>query len=245
MKPGMSSGSAAGPRQGMAIASLVLGIMSLPTLGCLGVGALLGLTFGIIALVRANRSPELYSGRGLAIAGIVTSAVSFVLVPFGIGIFAAIAIPSLLRARVSANEAATIGDIRTVISAQAAYQAANAGFYDGRLECLATPSSCIPEYPPDGPTFLDVQLASLLPKSGYSRQLYVAPIPAGSARSRLRGSRSSVASYAYVAVPLNRGQTGVRGFCGGASGVLCYSSDGSAPRVTQGTCDLGSCHLLE
>ena len=34
-----------------------------------------------------------------------------------IGIIAAIAIPSLLRARVSANEAATIGDIRTVISA--------------------------------------------------------------------------------------------------------------------------------
>ena len=37
-----------------------------------------------------------------------------------IGIIAAIAIPSLLRARVSANEAATIGDIRTVISAEAA-----------------------------------------------------------------------------------------------------------------------------
>ena len=33
-----------------------------------------------------------------------------------IGIIAAIAIPSLLRARVSANESATIGDIRTVIS---------------------------------------------------------------------------------------------------------------------------------
>ena len=47
-----------------------------------------------------------------------------------IGIIAAIAIPSLLRARVSANESATIGDIRTVISAQAAYQSANGGWYD-------------------------------------------------------------------------------------------------------------------
>ena len=37
-----------------------------------------------------------------------------------IGIIAAIAIPSLLRARVSSNEAATIGDIRSVISAEAA-----------------------------------------------------------------------------------------------------------------------------
>ena len=44
-----------------------------------------------------------------------------------IGIIAAIAIPSLLRARVSANESATIGDIRTVISAEAAYHSANAG----------------------------------------------------------------------------------------------------------------------
>ena len=47
-----------------------------------------------------------------------------------IGIIAAIAIPSLLRARVSANESATLGDIRTLISAQAAYQSANSGFYE-------------------------------------------------------------------------------------------------------------------
>ena len=57
-----------------------------------------------------------------------------------IGIIAAIAIPSLLRARVSANEAATIGDIRTVISAQAAFQSANGGWYGGSLSCLSRPS---------------------------------------------------------------------------------------------------------
>jgi prepilin-type N-terminal cleavage/methylation domain-containing protein len=44
-----------------------------------------------------------------------------------IGIIAAIAIPSLLRARVSANESAAIGDIRTVISSQAAYHSASGG----------------------------------------------------------------------------------------------------------------------
>ena len=38
-----------------------------------------------------------------------------------IGIIAAIAIPSLLRARVSANEAQTIGDTRTAISAEHTY----------------------------------------------------------------------------------------------------------------------------
>jgi prepilin-type N-terminal cleavage/methylation domain-containing protein len=70
-----------------------------------------------------------------------------------IGIIAAIAIPSLLRARVSANESATLGDIRTLISAQAAYQSANSGFYDGDLSCLTQPANgCIPSYPSIAPT---------------------------------------------------------------------------------------------
>src|SRR6188474_1021640 len=86
-----------------------------------------------------------------------------------IGIIAAIAIPSLLRARVSANESATLGDIRTLISSQAAYQSANSGFYDSALSCLTQPSNatCIPSYPSIAPTFLDSQLASLNAKSGY------------------------------------------------------------------------------
>src|SRR5262245_45678021 len=94
-----------------------------------------------------------------------------------IGIIAAIAIPSLLRARVSANEAATIGDIRTVISAQAAYQSANGGFYTGNPLCLNDAVPCIPNYPASAPTFLDSQLANTLPKSGYNRTVENGPPP--------------------------------------------------------------------
>src|SRR5205814_4559301 len=85
-----------------------------------------------------------------------------------IGIIAAIAIPSLLRARVSANEAGAIGDTRTVISGEAAYQSANSGFY-GTITCLATPGPCITGYV--GPTFLDASLAGgkSLTKQGYAR----------------------------------------------------------------------------
>src|ERR1043165_4367481 len=85
-----------------------------------------------------------------------------------IGIIAAIAIPSLLRARVSANEAATIGDIRTVISAEATYHSATQGRY-GVLTCLSTPSNagCIPNYAATAPTFLDANLGQVtLTKSG-------------------------------------------------------------------------------
>ena len=93
-----------------------------------------------------------------------------------IGIIAAIAIPSLLRARVSANEAATIGDIRTVISAQAAYASANGGCYEGFMDCLANSAApCIPTTPTDRAHFLDSQLAALLPKCGYNRSMEARP----------------------------------------------------------------------
>src|SRR6266511_1548964 len=101
-----------------------------------------------------------------------------------IGIIAAIAIPSLLRARVSANEAATIGDIRTLISAEAAYQSANGGFYTSKWICLVAPSTvCSPNDRSNGPTVGDRPLASLQAKSGDQRSSRTfgpapAPIPA-------------------------------------------------------------------
>lgn len=220
-------------RQGMAITSLVLGILSVPSLGCLGIGALLGVVLGIVALVRANREPEVYGGKGFAIGGIVASALSLVVMIPLAGIVAAIAIPSLLRARVSANEAATIGDIRTVISAEAAYQSVSGGYY-GPPECLAAPSTCLPAY--SGPTFLDPTLASATTKSGYRRTFHpgaaIAAGPDGAA-----APRGSHESFAYVAVPENRGQTGVRGFCGDSTGRICYTTDGSEPAVVGGSCD--------
>jgi type IV pilus assembly protein PilA len=163
-----------------------------------------------------------------------------------IGIIAAIAIPSLLRARVSANESATIGDIRTVISAQAAYQSANAGWYDGELTCLATAGSdCIPNYPTNAPTFLDSNVASLIPKSGYNRS-FEAGLPPSPTSPLASGSQ--VSSYAYVTSPVNQGQTGVRAFGGDSSGVLCFTADGSEPPTNpQGALDFSTavCNVLQ
>ncbi len=164
-----------------------------------------------------------------------------------IGIIAAIAIPSLLRARVSANESATIGDIRTVISAQAAYQSANGGWYESRFVCLNSPfASCIPSYPANSPTFIDSQLASLQSKSGYDRSF-----TGGSAPTRLNtaiSSTSSTTSYVYWATPTSPGQTGVRGFAGDSSGILCFSTNG-ASALTTGSIGLNTndvtCNVLQ
>jgi type IV pilus assembly protein PilA len=152
-----------------------------------------------------------------------------------IGIIAAIAIPSLLRARVSANESATIGDIRTVISAYSAYQTANGGWYDSVFTCLTAPSAgCIPSYPAAAPTFLDSQLTALASKSGYDRSFDgTAPPPAVIPNT---SSLTSVGTYAYHATPSTPNQTGVRGFAGEASGRICFTPSGApVPPGTPGT----------
>jgi prepilin-type N-terminal cleavage/methylation domain-containing protein len=148
-----------------------------------------------------------------------------------IGIIAAIAIPSLLRARVSANESATIGDIRSVISAEAAYHSASGGFY-GTLLCLLDPNGagCIPNYPTNAPTFIDSHIGLQLPKSGYNRSMDdTAVVPGG------------LSCYVYHATPINVGSTGVRGLAGGCGGIICATPDGTpvptgGPGVMSSTC---------
>lgn len=145
------------------------------------------------------------------------------------------AIPSVLRARVSANEATAIRDIRAIISAEAAYQSWNGGFYDGNPRCLTRPGDCLRYWTADtfaGGAKLRATFgegaAIARPKSGYVRELVAGPpgrdLPAGL-------SRSSVTSFAVVAHPITAGLTGVRSFCGDSSGRVCYDPQGGANLV--------------
>ena len=143
-----------------------------------------------------------------------------------LGIVAAIVVPALVRARAAANESATIGDIRTMMSAQAAYRVANAGFHDSNLDCLVSPSAinCIPNYPTNGPTFLDSQLAALTAKAGYNRVWVGGPRPLNLPAN---ASPTSATRYRYDATPTVGGVTGVRGFGGDQTERICFTRDGS------------------
>ena len=72
---------------GMAIASLVMGILGFCTAG---LTALLGLVFGFVALSQIRRSQGSLKGRGFALAGTIVSAVAMLLIPIAL----AIAIPA-------------------------------------------------------------------------------------------------------------------------------------------------------
>jgi len=123
-------------KTGLAIASMVLGILGFVTSIFL-IGILLspiGLVLGIIALVKANKKPETYGGKGFAIAGIAMSAIMVLFVP----IIAAIAIPNLLAARRSANEASAIANLRTLGKAEKAYMANSYSSRCGDLPVLSS-----------------------------------------------------------------------------------------------------------
>ncbi len=157
-----------------------------------------------------------------------------------IGIIAAIAIPSLLRARVSANEAATIGDARTIISAEAAYEGSSSGNgYAPNLACLSTPSggSCIPNYDSAAPTFIDASLAEAtggVPKSGYQREYTLTGTAQG----------TGDIGYCYGASAATPNRTGTRSFGGDSSGVLAGTQGPSLACCNTGVLATNICAAL-
>ena len=113
------------------------------------------------------------------------------------------------------------------------------------MSCLQTPNNggtCIPSYPANGPTFLDSQLSSLLSKSGYSRSFATGGV-AAPLNSNISGT-ASTSAYAYFGTPVNVGQTGVRGFAGDHSGVLCFTTAGTYPPNGSGALQT-SCNVLQ
>jgi type IV pilus assembly protein PilA len=130
-----------------------------------------------------------------------------------IGIIAAIAIPSLLRARVAANESATIGDVRSLASAQSAFSSATGGTW-GLLSCLSTPSdaACIPGYQATSPIFAPDTTVwqGSTPKSGYTRSFQ-----AGTTVT----VAGQIAAFCEIATPVSA-STGVRHFAIDANASL-------------------------
>jgi hypothetical protein len=142
----------------------------------------------------------------------------------------------------SGNEPQTIGDSRTVVSAQATYASMNGGFYEGRFECLSDPKLCVPEYPTErgAPIFLGPDVTRLGTKAGYLRSFYPGPPVEEPGPDVL--SASSVQTYAYLSIPASP-LTGQRSFCADSTSLICYTPKGKVPLAKHGLC--GECEPLE
>jgi prepilin-type N-terminal cleavage/methylation domain-containing protein len=133
-------------------------------------------------------------------------------------IIAAIAIPNLMRARMSANEASAVGSVRSINSAEASYNAAysNVGFSTSLL-ALGGTNPCTPSS--SSGCFIDPGLSNGT-KSGYSFSVQVGSIPAAA---------GVTLSYSVIATPQALDITGARYFCSFEDFVLRSSAATIAP----------------
>ena len=123
-----------------------------------------------------------------------------------IGIIAAIAVPGLLRARISGNEASAIGSVRAIVSAEADFWGINRG-YATTLVALGIP--CVANTAP----FISPDLGLVNPsiKSGY---IFTLANGAGGLAGPAACNGSGVTSSAFYvsAWPQTLGSTGNRAF---------------------------------
>jgi prepilin-type N-terminal cleavage/methylation domain-containing protein len=148
-----------------------------------------------------------------------------------IGIIAGIAIPGLIRARVSGNEASAIGSVRTLTSGQAAFAATcGGGGYASTLNALATP-------PAGGAPFISRDLASGA-KSGYALANSGSGNVVLATANTCNTIADSMSAFLVTVTPLSVGSTGHRSFGSDQRGTIYQDQSGAvltAPLTPGGT----------
>ena len=146
-----------------------------------------------------------------------------------IGIIAAIAVPGLLRARMSGNEASAIGSLRAINSGEAAFSSSCAGgAYATTLQDL--------QLKPTGSTqgFVSPDLSTNgVAKSGYTVTLAADATTGtqamGTAGFCVTPGTATASSYFAKAVPVTVGGTGTRSFATDTRGTLFQDPAGGDP----------------
>jgi type IV pilus assembly protein PilA len=127
-------------------------------------------------------------------------------------IIASIAIPSMLRARMAANEASAAAAIRSITAAEAAYFGAfpTIGYAD-KLQDLGRTAPCTPA--PLHACLLDNNLANAIPGSGgHSGYQFLA--------TGINSGTPLNSAFVTGATPVGPYKSGSRDFCSVADGVL-------------------------
>jgi len=142
-----------------------------------------------------------------------------------IGIIAAIAVPGLLRARMSGNEASAIGSLRAINSAQSTYSSSCGGNgYAPTLTVLNTPPATGRQ------AFISPDLSSNgVVKSGYfvnvAADTSAATVTAAS--QTCNAAAASISSYFAEAHPVTIGSTGQRSFATDTRGTIYFLNTGA------------------
>jgi len=148
-------------------------------------------------------------------------------------IIAAIAIPSLLRARIAANESAAVSAIRTLNTAENSYLSAfpTVGFA-ANIGALGPPnaSSC-PTPNSTNACLIDYSLSKATAAPG--RDGYIFNVAA-----------FAVGAYAAAGTAATWNETGVRSFCSAGDGVIRYKVETGTVAPTAYTGSAAACTAL-
>ena len=134
-----------------------------------------------------------------------------------IGIIAAIAVPGLLRARMSGNEASAIGSMRAINTAQVNYSQQCNGYAPGLITLRTAGNYLSPDL---------TGLASVA-KSGFTVTL-VGAAGSGTIPTPPVACGAPVTNYFSSAIPLSVGSTGTRSFATNEQGTIYQNSTGAA-----------------
>ena len=144
-----------------------------------------------------------------------------------IGIIAAIAVPGLLRARMSGNEASAIGSVRAVNSAEVTFAAScgGGGYATTNAQLAAAPAGSATSF-----ISPDLAIADAAPgKSGY---LIVVATAGGDivqmAGQTCNGTANSETTYMANADPITFGTTGTRHFYTEQTGTIYQDTSNTA-----------------
>jgi type IV pilus assembly protein PilA len=133
-------------------------------------------------------------------------------------VIAALAIPSFMRSRMTANETSAVASLRAIFTANTTYETSYGNGYSPDLPSLAgtPPATCA------GADLIDGLLATGQ-KSGYAFT-YVAGavIPVGAP-----GCTPGAVAFTVQATPLVAGSSGQRSFCIDETGVVRFDQTGA------------------
>lgn len=135
-------------------------------------------------------------------------------------IIAAIAIPSLLRARIAANEASAVGTVRTITTAEVTYTSTNPSIGYTDLATLGGAAPCTPSTVTA--CLVDSNISAGNPKSGY----VFAALPSGA---------QPFEAYSVNANPVTCGTSGQRAFYADTPHVIRYDATGVAANCPPAT----------
>lgn len=139
-------------------------------------------------------------------------------------IIAAIAVPSLLHSKISANEASAVASVRTLNTAEATYSSSWGSGYALTINNLGGAVGCVPTAATACIVDSAISVAPYL-KSGYTF--------AAAGNTLTNGT---YAGFEVNATPSVVGASGQRAFCSDQTGEIRFNTTGVAIGTAAGTC---------